>query len=348
MIGKNTKEAKATRKLASIQQVKYVKPIEGADKIEVVGVLGWECVSKKGEFKEGDRCVYFEIDSLLPERPEFEFLRKSCWNETFSAFRLRTIKLRGQFSQGLALPVSLFPDLSDLDVGTDVTRKLKVKKYEPPIPASISGDVKKFTWPIRKTDEIRVQCEEEYGLISGLRGLPYYISVKLDGTSSTFLIDDDDEFHVCGRNYSYKYRDDHTFWQLAEKYNIEAGLRVLKEGGIDVAIQGEIVGPGIQKNPLGLVEPDLYVFNVVTMFSRKRLPLDLALHIVSRMGLKTVPILEVGKSFDYSREELLERAKGKYFEHFETANPDQEREGIVIRGYSCNLSMKAINNNFLL
>ena len=118
------------RKLASIQTIKYVKPIPDADSIETVGILGWECVSKKGEFQTDDKCVYFEIDSLLPEIPEFEFLRKGCWNETFKKFRLKTIKLRKQLSQGLALPLSVFPNLAKLNVGDDVTELLGIEKYE--------------------------------------------------------------------------------------------------------------------------------------------------------------------------------------------------------------------------
>ena len=221
------------RKLASIQKIKYVKPIPDADSIETVGVLGWECVSKRGEFQPDDICVYFEIDSLLPEIPEFEFLRKSCWNETFKKFRLKTIRLKKQISQGLALPISAFPKLAGLfdtnipyNVGTDVTELLGIEKYEPPIPAAIVGDARSFCWPISKTDETRVQLDDEYKFIESLTGRPYYISLKLDGTSSTFLIDPKDEtFHVCGRNYSYKRNDTHSFWQIAEKYNIEQGLR---------------------------------------------------------------------------------------------------------------------------
>jgi RNA ligase (TIGR02306 family) len=102
------------RKLASIQTVKYVKSIPDADSIETVGVLGWEVVSKKGEFQPGDTCVFFEIDSLLPEIPEFEFLRKSCWNDNLKKYRLKTVKLRKQLSQGLALSTSVFPILAGL------------------------------------------------------------------------------------------------------------------------------------------------------------------------------------------------------------------------------------------
>ena len=335
------------RKLASIQTVKYTRPIPDADNIETIGVLGWECVSKKNEFKEGDKCVYFEIDSLLPEIPEFEFLRKSCWNPTFNKFRLKTVKLRKQLSQGLALPLSMFPDL-DLEVGTDVTELLGVEKYEPPIPAQIAGDVRSFAWPVGKTDETRVQLDDEYKFIEKLTGRPYYISLKLDGTSSTFLIDQDDVYHVCGRNYSYKEDPNHSFWIISQRHNIEEGLRQLKDEGTHVAIQGEVCGPGIQKNPLGLKNVELFVFNVVDMKSNRRICLDDAIEITSKLGLKFVPLIEQGDSFAYNQHELLEEAKGKYFDRFETAKPSQDIEGIVIRSTCGEISFKAINNDFLL
>ena len=336
------------RKLASIQTVKYIKPIPDADNIETVAILGWECVSKKNEFKEADKCVYFEIDSLLPEIPEFEFLRKSCWNPTFNKFRLKTVKLRKQLSQGLALPLSLFPSLIDLEVGTDVTELLGIEKYEPPIPAQIAGDVRSFSWTISKTDEARVQLDEEYKFIESLTGKPYYISLKLDGTSSTFLIDQDDVYHVCGRNYSYKEDPNHSFWDISKRYNIEKGLRELREEGTYLAIQGEICGPGIQKNPLGLKLVDLFIFNVIDMKSNTRLCLDNAIEITNKLGLKFVPLIEQGDGFAYNQYELLEEAKGKYYNFFETAKPSQDIEGIVIRSLCGEISFKAINNDFLL
>ncbi|NCA17177.1 MAG: RNA ligase (ATP), partial [Betaproteobacteria bacterium] len=318
------------RKLASVQKIKFVRPIAGADAIECVGILGWECVSKKGEFSPDDKCVYFEIDSLLPDEPVFEFLRKACWKEDLGRYRLRTVRLRGQISQGLALPIGLFPELAGREVGFNATEILGVEKYEPPVPAQIQGDARSFSWPIGKTDETRVQQDDECGFISRLTGRPYYISLKIDGTSSSFMVSED-EYHVCGRNYSYRKSDTHSFWNISERYGIESKIRdhALRTGR-RVAIQGEIVGPGIQKNPLGLKAPDLFVFNVVDM-DAGRLHLDEATRIAAEFGLNFVPILERGESFSYSQSDLLELAKGKYAEHFPSAKPGQDREGIVVR-----------------
>lgn len=257
--------------------------------------------------------------------------------------------MRKQISQGLALSLSVFPNLAKLNVGDDVTEILGIEKYEPPIPAAIVGDARSFSWPISKTDEIRVQLDDEYKFIESLSGQPYYITLKLDGTSSTFLIDPKDEiFHVCGRNYSYKRSEDHSFWKIAERYNIEQGLRGLWGTGHRIAIQGECLGPRIQKNPLGLTHHDLYVFNVVDIRTNTKLCLDESLIIVERLGLKFVPVLEKGSRFGYTKDDLLEKARGKYSEHFSSAKPQTEREGIVVRSLCGEISFKAINNDSLL
>ena len=133
------------RKLASIRKVREIKPIEGADAIELAIVDGWQCVAKKGEFKVNDLCVYFEIDSFLPIKDEFEFLRKSSYKKMGEAegFRLKTIKLRGELSQGLIIPISNFnEDIQKMEEGTDLTDILEVQKYEQPIPAQLAVRLK--------------------------------------------------------------------------------------------------------------------------------------------------------------------------------------------------------------
>lgn len=158
------------RKLVSIQEIKDVKPIENADKIEVVKILGWAVVVKKGEFKVGDKVVYAEIDSLFPEKEEFEFLRDR-------GFRIRTIRLRGQVSQGICFPIDILPE-GEYEIGDDVTEILGVTKYEPPIPACLSGRAK-GTFPsfIEKTDETRVQVLQDR--LTKFKGVKCVYSEKL-------------------------------------------------------------------------------------------------------------------------------------------------------------------------
>lgn len=112
----------AERALAHVEKIEWIRPIEGADNIELIGVLGWACIAKKGEFNVGDMAVYIEIDSKCPETDErFAFLANK-------KFKVKTMKL-GKFkviSQGLALPLSLFPELQDRNIGDDVTEALKI------------------------------------------------------------------------------------------------------------------------------------------------------------------------------------------------------------------------------
>ncbi|MGV9141483.1 MAG: RNA ligase (ATP) [Promethearchaeota archaeon] len=341
------------RKLASIQKIKEIKPIENADAIEVATILGWEVVVKKGEFQPGDFCVYFEIDSLLPDEPRYEFLKKSSWNSRYEKIRLKTVKLRGQVSQGLALPLSNFPEINftTLNEGDDLTETLGIEKYEPIIPASLSGSVNKFIWPIPKTDEERIQSDPEYYL-NAIKGKPYYITVKLDGTSASYILckneNNEIEFHACSRNHSLKYDENNTIWQIAEKYNIERKLKEYFLSTEDMlAIQGEIVGPGIQKNRLNLSEHKLFIFNIINVETGEKFSFDEAWNIFT--DILHVPILEEGSNFSYETvDELLELARGKYKDHFETADAKQDREGIVIRSKDQSVSFKVINNDFLL
>jgi len=170
------------RKLASIQRIKAIEPIPNADAIVKATVLGWQVVVKKDEFTVGDFCVYAEIDSVFPEKPEFEFLRNKH-------FRIRTVKMRGQISQGICFPLSILPQDIPIGEGYDVTEALGIVKYEPPIPSDLVGVVKgMFPSFIPKTDETRVQVLQE--LLDEHQGKACYVTEKVDGTSATFYIRD--------------------------------------------------------------------------------------------------------------------------------------------------------------
>ena len=179
------------RKLASVQRIWKIEPIEGADRIELAYVLGWQCVVNKGQFQPMDIAVYFEIDSFLPIRDEFEFMRSSSYQKTDimgEGFRLRTMRFRGQISQGLLLPISQFPEIpKNADVGDDVTELLGVRKWEIEERATTGGTViGTLPYDIPHTDETRVQEAPE--LIQAFAGLEYYISTKMDGSSHSMKI----------------------------------------------------------------------------------------------------------------------------------------------------------------
>lgn len=337
------------RKLASVQYVHHITPIEGADRIECVHVLGWQCVANKGQFKVGDYCVYMEVDSFLPVSDEFEFLRSSSFKKSEilgEGFRLKTLNFRGQISQGLVQPLSILPE-GNYELGDDVTSLLGIRKWEVEDRVTNSGTViGDFPARIPKTDELRVQSYPE--LIDEFKAVKgYYISTKMDGTSVTMYWKDG-HFGICGRNYEYADDDKCAMWKYAHENGIPE--RVAENNMSNIAIQGEFCGAGIQKNRLKLVKPEWYVFTMIDLDSRRRLPLAKMRELCELLKLKMVPVEEENEVFEYDCVDvLLERAKGKYAS-------GMNKEGIVIRPiepvYSRTiegpLSMKVLNNDYLL
>lgn len=342
------------RKLASIQRIWNIEPIEGADKIELASVLGWKCVVNKGQFQKMDLAVYFEVDSFLPIREEFEFLRNSSYRNSQilgEGFKLRTMKFKGQISQGLLLPIPLFKELNEnINLGSDVTELLKIRKWEIEERVTTGGTIKgTLPFDVPHTDETRVQAEPN--LIDEFKNLDYYISTKMDGSSHSIGIDNEG-IHVTGHNYEYKDDDSNDFFVYAKKNNyLEKMQEYYKENNLQLlTIQGEFCGPGIQSNPIKLFRPEWYVFTIRE--NGERVGLSRMLEICDKLGMQTVPIEEVG--FDLPSKypdvgSLLQRAEGKY----ETGSP---KEGIVIRPIkpifsktiSSSLSMKVVSNSYLL
>jgi len=343
-----------SRKLASIQRIWKVEPIEGADRIELAHVLGWQCVVNKGQFKPMDLAVYFEIDSFLPIRPEFEFMRASSYRKTDimgEGFRLRTMKFRGQISQGLLLPINQFPELPvDIELGADVTEILGVRKWEIEEKVTTGGTViGTLPLDVPHTDETRVQAEPD--LIRDFAGLEYYITTKMDGSSHSVSIDEDG-FHVTGHNYEYKDDGKSAFYDLVKREDIESKLRkYYEENSLHLlTLQGELCAPGIQQNRLKLTRPEWYVFTI--RIDGKRVGLRKMQEICDSLGLMMVPVEEVGMDLPSKYptvEALLERADGEY-------PRGGKKEGIVIRPtepvfnerISDALSMKVVSNKYLL
>ena len=342
------------RKLASIQRIWKIEPIEGADRIELAHILGWQCVVNKGQFREMDLAVYFEVDSFLPIAPEFEFLRASSYRKTDimgEGFRLRTMKFRGQISQGLLLPVSAFPAIpADAELGTDVTEILGVKKWEIEERITTGGTmIGTLPYDIPHTDETRVQAEPD--LIRAFAGLEYYISTKMDGSSHSVGIDETG-FHVTGHNYEYKDDGNSPFYELVKSMDLQAKMEAFATANnlSTFTIQGELCAPGIQKNRLKLTKPAWYVFTIRE--NGKRVGLTRMLEVCEKLQLESVPIEEIGTDLPVKYptvEALLERADGNY-------PKGGKKEGIVIRPtepvycelVSGALSMKVVSNKYLL
>lgn len=362
------------RKLASIQKIVDVIPIKDADKIELVKVMGWQCVAKKDEFKKDDLCVYFEIDSFLPINDKFEFLRASSYrnNELLGeGFKLRTVKMRGELSQGLCLPIDTFKEdfeknnivITEDSIGLDVSDVLGVRKWEILEMASSGGTIiGDLPYGIPHTDETRIQNVPE--LINAIdeenkKGNDYYISTKMDGSSHSIMINEDNEIFVTGHNFVYADDGKSDFYEYVKKNQIIEKIQDIKVllNAKAVTIQGEFCGPGIQKNRMKLKAPCWYVF-VISKDYDIRLGLNEMLSICEQFDLYTVPIEEVGSDFATkypTSDDLLVRANGDY--HDDNGKSVGKKEGIVVRTVTpvrtdlCDsgwLSLKAVSNNYLL
>jgi RNA ligase (TIGR02306 family) len=258
-------------------------------------------------------------------------------------FRLKTIRLRGQVSQGLILPMSVFGDFGwTAYEGLDVTERLAIVKYEPPIPAELAGKVRgNFPGFLHKTDEERVQnLTKDYAKWVE-EGLDFYVTEKLDGSSATFYLRDD-LFGVCSRNLDLEETEGNTFWKVARELKLEEKLR---ENGRNLAIQGELIGEGIQGNPYKIKGHTVKFFNVFDIDFQTYYGLPMFLATMQHgLKLETVPFLtNLTMKLPETIDEMLAYADGK-----SVLNDRFDREGVVIRSMDRKISFKAISNKFLL
>lgn len=359
------------RKLATVRKITDLKQIDGADNIELAIVDGWQVVvAKNVQHKIGDFVVYCEIDSFLPIKEEFEFLRKTSYKKMgeVEGFRLKTIRLRQELSQGLILPISVlnskynpemvvdiskqpwgdqlqvgpYDDALVVEVGMDVTELLGIVKYEPPIPAELVGKVKgMFPSFISKTDEIRIQnIPDEYKTYTESND-NFYITEKLDGSSATFYINNG-EFGVCSRNLELLETEGNTFWKVARQLDLENKMKAQNK---NFAIQGELIGEGIQGNPYNIKGHTVMFFTAFDIDMRKRFNYAEFAMFMARNQLEVAPLLSIRAGTDLPKtiEELLKFAEDK-----SSLNEKTEREGVVIRTSDNLISFKAISNKFLL
>jgi RNA ligase (TIGR02306 family) len=351
------------RKLVSIREISEVLPIEGADAIELVKVDGWQVVSKKGEFQKGDFCVYFEIDSFLPVNEKFEFLRKSSFRKDATGkegFRLRTIKLRKQLSQGLVLPTYEFleeikmhfhPQFTGTNneiqslLDTDITEWLGVSKYEAPQPPNMHTNAKgNFPYFIPKTDQERIQnLWKEYK--RDYNDIEFEVTLKLDGTSATYFYNEG-KLGVCSRNLELKFDI-----SVGIRQGIFKGLKIL---GKNLAIQGEIIGEGIQGNKDKINGQSFYIYDIFDIDQKRYLTVNERVALLTStkqdyidISLFHIPIHELGVKLSefQSLDDLLKYADGKSLN-------SEIREGLVFKSMSLvngrPISFKVISNEFLL
>jgi RNA ligase (TIGR02306 family) len=341
-------------KLVSFETISELLPIEGADRIELARIQGWQSVVKKGEYKVGDRVIFIPIDTMIAPAVWNQFL----WDkkDPTKPIRIKTAKLRGAISQGVIFPTTLisaqeiWDHYDDPDEDVSLAGMLGVTKYEKPIPANLAGKVKcDFpTHLVSKTDEdnlkSNIQVLAEFEDAETIEA-----TLKIDGTSATYIKEVDGTFRVCSRNLEL-YDGENVYWQMARKYNIQ---EILQPG---YSIQGEIAGPGIQKNPAGFSEVGLYLFNMVDLATRK--PVN-KMNWINGYGVAStipgVPVIKIfNKNFDmYSIDDLQKWVNGIQYPNSKPA------EGIVFRAYNKAgelmysktlqkmLSVKIINQNYI-
>jgi len=332
-----------TRKMASIRRIDAINPIEGADLIEVASVGGWNIVVKKNEFSVGDLAVYFEIDSFLPEgNPVWQFLVDKS-SRLFDAQRghvLRTIKLRGVYSQGLLLPLEPTCEHieSELAEGLDVSTPLGIVKYEPPVSAQLAGLAKgNFPSCVPKTDQQRIQNLSDK--FSKIQSQVWEVTEKIEGSSATFVLTEQG-FEVCSRNLSLKQDANNSFWGAAIKYDIEAKIR---STGRNLAIQGEIFGEGIQGNIYKIKGIQFACFDIVDVGTRQYLSPAERVQLCKDLDIPHVPILSDAMSLsDINMHQLIASADGASM-----IGVKPKREGIVFKSMDGSESFKCISNEYL-
>lgn len=322
-------------KLATIETISEIRPHSNADRLELAKVLGWQAVVKKGEFKAGDRVCFVVIDTILPRTPWSGFLVDP--KKPDAPIRLRTVKLRGEYSQGLVLPLSVLPEhVRSWQNGADIGGELGIKKYEKELPLALSGVVK-GSFPqhiVSKTDEDNglsnpslVEYVLDYDHLT--------ITQKLDGSSCTVIIINGQISEVCSRNLSLVESDANAFWVAAKKIDTR--------NVADIIIQAELMGPGVQGNQLGLTSPELFVFNMGT--GGGWLSYMEMCSLCKHMNLSVVPIIE--QNHRHTLDTLQALADVQVLPSGKPA------EGIVIRpssypssGIGRPLGFKIINRNY--
>ena len=362
------------RKLVTIRTISNILPIEGADLIALGVVDGWSVIIKKSEFKIGDPCVFFEIDSFLPMEPRYEFLKKTSKFNGTEGYRIKTMKMKGVLSQGLALPLSMFPELT-INIQEDLSETLGVIKYDLEQFCGVNNTCKsekpgKFPSFIPKTDQPRIQNLPH--LFTTNKEDTFEETLKLDGSSMTcYKVSSNPtllqkflalfgikapttKFGVCSRNVDLKRTantvmtfnnegkesvyDQSDFWATAIKLDLANRVPV------GYAIQGELIGPKIQANHEKVTELQYFVFDVFNISEQCYLLPQERRDFCRTLGIPHVPVMNVEATpLQLTLDQLLQHVDT------ESVNPKTVSEGRVYKSNTNPLlSFKVINNRYLL
>ena len=359
------------RKLAHIEKIEWVRPIEGADRIVTYGILGWEVVDQKDKYKVGDKVIYCEIDSVLPDKPEYEFLRDR-------KFRVKTIKLKGQISQGLILPMSTlhgnYRRNDEYAVGQDVTTQLQITKYLSPTEREeleqqerkLANDRNKFkkfmmrySWFRRlflsrkqkqgfpywvsKTDEERIQNLHWEEFYEQFKDKEVYVTEKIDGCSGTFTGKVVPRFSGLLSKLPFKKyqfvvcsrnlttNDKFSIWWKIAK---KYNLEQILKENPTLTIQGECLDTKVQGNKYNVKDEQFYVFNIIDHEKNYHYNFGEILIFCGKYNLQHVPLLyhKNLKTYYPKLSELGSTVQELVeFSKGKSTLADIPREGIVVR-----------------
>jgi len=333
------------RKLAVIKRIDEITPIPDADAIECARVGGWRVVVKKGEYEAGQLAVYCEIDSWIPTTVAGFLTKAGHFPKEYRGIqgeRLRTVKLRGQLSQGLLLPLSVVKNDDwhnqyecSPEEGFDVTEFLGIIKWERQELAGTCSNAKgNFPHFLRKTDQER--CQNLSREIAERKGESFEVTIKIDGSSLTAYHFNGTE-GVCSRNIELKEDEGNAFWAIARKEQL-----LEKISGRNIAVQGELIAPNIQSNYEKVTKPEFHCFSIFDIDKQEYLLPAERITLCKELGIPHVKVLDSSFVLDHNVDELLAMAEG------EGMNPQVKREGLVFKSNSCGFSFKAISNSYLL
>jgi hypothetical protein len=341
-------------KLASVQVITELRPIENADSIEVATVLGWQVVVKKNEFKVGDKVCYIQIDATVPDKPEYEFLRER-------KFKVKTIKLRKQISQGLIVPLpeGKWKEDDDLTAVLGVTKHEKIDNN--PV-VSVPRDKSwwgRFKYAIRRklglvresspfptdlvsiTDEERIQNIPK--VLEKYKGKEFILCYKLDGSSITIIHSKWlfwSKFRICSRRFEL-HKSNNDWHRAVETTNFkEEILKLVKHYKTnDIIVQGEAIGK-FNGNHHNLPQSQIRLFNIFV--DGVKVGPEEFVKVCKSWNIPYCP-MHSKVVMNHTLAEVLEMSKIK-----DILNPQVEAEGLVWRSVDGTLSFKAINNNYLL
>lgn len=340
--------------LATIRRISEVKPIPDADFIVAYRIDGWWIVDSKDKYHVGDLVVYVEIDTWIPHELA-PFLSNGNEPRTYEGVvgeRLRTVKLRGQISQGLLLPLSVLPDLLEQHEHLDVTELLGVRKWHASVPTALSGEG--WPWPseIPKTDQENVQNIYINSELRDLLDQRWIVEEKLDGSSCTLYKKKDGTVGICSRNWELKLNEanaNNAFIRAARRQRLFDAIASFPQR---IAVQAELCGPGIQRNPYRLKEPKLFVFDIYwiddSCYATHNERIDVLNEFKKNIGMvfdRTPSLFEVNSLPSLS--EMLKLADG-----YSDLNKNVRREGLVFKTIHRHdgrvHSFKVVSNHYLL